>query len=199
MLRKNTQKINSLQKVMNSIVIDVPAILLEKVVLFVIKKKKQDLIMHGFENGNIPFEYIKVHYSNSLRAHLEHIFYNFYAQDVLVKKLRSQGSYIPKLFEVDCDFDLKNNKMIFIYNHIDKLLQYNLLPDFKKLKFPERKKYRDLDRQVKLIIDSEQHNKDTIVSNLIVEGDWIGIKIYLSSEKDIIDKELSIIICCFVL
>lgn len=148
--------------------------------------------MHGFENGNIPFEYIKIHYHNSLQNHLEHIFYNFYVQDRVVKQLRAQGSYIPKLFEIECKVDLKNNKISFIYNHIDKLLQYAILPDFKKLKFPERKKYRDLDRQVKLIIESEEKNKDTAVSSFIQEGDWIGIKIYLSDENVIIDKELSI-------
>lgn len=192
MLRKNTQKMNLLQKVINSIVVDVPESLLEKVMLFVIKKKKQDLVMHGFENGNIPFEYIKIHYNNSLQNHLEHLFYNFYAHDRFVKKLRSQGAYIPKLFDIDCNIDLKLNKISFIYNHIDKLLQYPVLPDFKKLKFPERKKYRDLDRQVKSIIELENKNKDNYTSHFIEEGDWIGIKIYLSDEKDILDKELSL-------
>ncbi len=192
MLRKSTQKANVLQKVMSTIMVDVPKVLLEKVILFLIRKKKQHLIMHGFENGNIPFEYIKIHYSNSLQNHLEHIFYNFYAHDRFVKKLRCQGSYIPKLFEIDCQVDLKNDKINFVYNHIDKLLQYGVLPDFKKLKFPERKKYRDLDRQVKLIIDTEIKNKENYISGFIQEGDWIGIKIYLSDEKDIIDKELSL-------
>jgi hypothetical protein len=192
MLRKNTQKMNSLQKVMNTIVINVPELLLEKVMLFVIKKKKQDLVMHGFEHGNIPFEYIKIHYHNSLQNHLEHIFYNFYAQDRFVKKLRSQGSYIPKLFEIDCHCDLKNSKITFTYNHIDKLLQYSVLPDFKKLKFPERKKYRDLDRQVKSIMEVEQKNKENYISGFIQEGDWVGIRIYLSYEDIIIDKELSL-------
>ncbi len=192
MLRKSTQKMNLLQKVMNTIVINVPEALLEKVMLFVIKKKKQDLVMHGFEPGNIPFEYIKIHYHNSLQSHLEHIFYNFYAQDRFVKKLRTQGSYIPKLFEIDCQSDLKSDKIIFTYNHIDKLLQYSILPDFKKLKFPERKKYRDLDRQTKSIIETEQQNQKAYQASYIQEGDWIGIRIYLSHEGVIIDKELSL-------
>jgi hypothetical protein len=192
MLRKSAQKMNILQKVMNTIVINVPESLLEKVMLFVIKKKKRDLVMRGFEPGSIPFEYIKIHYHNSLQNHLEHIFYNFYAYDRFVKKLRSQGSYIPKLFEIDCQCDLKNDKIVFTYNHIDKLLQYSVLPDFKKLKFPERKKYRDLDRQVKSIITLEKENEESYTSYCIEEGDWVGIRIYLSDEETIVDKELSL-------
>lgn len=193
MLRKNLQKINSLQKIMKLIIVDVPEVLLQKVMNFVVKNKKEHLIVHGFENGNIPFEYIKIHYANSLKTHLEHIFYNFYAQDKFIKKLRFQGSYVPKLFEIESEYDLKNNKLSFFYNHLDKLIQYSVLPDFKKLKFPERKKYRDLDRQVKSIIELEQKNKENYLSeSFIQDGDWIGIRIYLSDEGIIIDKELSL-------
>jgi hypothetical protein len=192
MLRKNTQKIAISQKVINSIIIDIPAVLLEKLMSFLIIKKKKDLIMYGFENGNIPCEYIKIHYHNSLQSHLEHVFYNFYAHDVLVCQLRSKGSYIPKLFEIECSVDLKNDKISFIYNYIDNLLQYDVLPDFKKLKFPERKKYRDLDRQAKLIIETEQKNKKNIIPVYIEEGDWVGIRIYLSDGKHIIDSKLTL-------
>jgi hypothetical protein len=192
MLRKNTQKVFLSQKIINSIVIDVPPILLEKLMSFLIMKKKKDLIMYGFENGNIPYEYIKIHYHDSLQGHLEHIFYHFYAHDILVKQLRKHGSYIPKLFELNCLIDLKNEKISFVYDYIDKLLDYDVMPDFKKLKFPERKKYRDLDRQAKLIIESEEKNKQTVSSLYIEEGDWIGIRIYMSDGEAIIDNQLSL-------
>lgn len=192
MLRKNSQKSNALHKVVNSIVIDIPENLIQKIMIFVVKKKKKDLVMHGFESGDIPFEYIKVHYHNSLSKHLEYIFYNFYVQDRLIKKLRSHASYIPRIFEVDCQSDFKQDKITFTYNYMDKLLQYQFLPDFKKLKFPERKKYRDLDRQAKLIIDLEDKNRELYKANCVEEGDWVGIKVYLSDGENILDKELHV-------
>lgn len=191
MLKKNIQKNTFLEKIPENIVVSVPSNLFLRTISFFITKKKNNLSMNGFKHGTIPFDYVKKHYHGSLKNQLQHVFYHFYVLDILYKHLRSLGLYIPKIFTLDCESDFIHNKITYSYFYRNNLLQYIVLPDFKKLKFPERKKYRDLDKQAHSIIDQEAKNKLLPEINIISPGDWIAIKVFILDENNqIIDENL---------
>lgn len=192
MLKKNTQKNIFLEKISENIIISVSADLLAKVTFFLITKKKKNLVMNGFPNGTVPFDYVKKHYRSSLEIHLKHFFYNFYVLNILYKELRKRGLYIPKIFDIHFECNLEANLMTFSYLYTYNLLEYDALPDFKKLKFPDRKKYRDLDKQAYSIIEQEGKNAHIKEAVNIKYGDWVFIKVDIADENEMsLDESLT--------
>lgn len=149
--------------------------------------------MSGLKIGAIPINYIKKNYLHSLEDHIKNIFYHFYILPILVQELRAQGSYVPKIFDLifTCDFD--RFELTCSYYYTKNLLEYAYFPDYKKVKFPERKKYRDLDKQAKLIIEIEQKNKELFAENVIIEeGDWICINVSIVDDlHNVIDSRVT--------
>lgn len=193
MLKKNVYNQLFFEKSLDSLTIKVPELLVDKLIHFFISKKKKDLLMNGFEKGTVPEYYIKQHFAASLSHHLEHILYYFYAQDIFVSQLRALGMYIPKEFIIEKELDIASAKVIFKYEYFQKLLNCSLLPELKKMKFPERKKYKDLDRQAYLMIEAEQKNEILLERRIIQENDWIGIVVFLADNNNkIFDEQLRV-------
>lgn len=151
--------------------------------------------MHGFEKGRIPEAYIKEHFKASLLAHTEKILFYFYAQDIFIKSLAAKGVYIPKIFSFEKEINLATFAVRFTYQQTSHLLdsEKTYFDEGKKVKFPERKKYKDLDRQASLTFAQEQQNKENTKVLIVEEGDWISIKVQLIDDKgEIIDERLSL-------
>lgn len=195
MLKKNFVQAPVVQNSLDLFSVAVPTELVSKLVSFFIAKKKQDLLMHGFEKGKIPEAYIKEHFKISLLAHVEKIFFYFYAQDILIKSLSVNGAYIPRIFSFEKEINLNTFVVRFMHQKTSHLLdsEKNYFDEIKKVKFPERKKYKDLDRQASLTFAQEEHNKQNSKVASITEGDWIGIRVQLVDDKgEIIDERLTL-------
>lgn len=195
MLKKNFVHGAVIQNSLDLFSVVVPTELVSKLVSFFVAKKKQDLLMHGFEKGKIPEIYIKEHFKISLLAHVEKIFFYFYAQDIFIKSLSANGAYIPRIFSFEKEINLKTFAVRFMYQQTSHLLdsEKTYFDEVKKVKFPERKKYKDLDRQASLTFAQEEQNKQNSKVILIAEGDWIGIRVQLVNDKgEIIDERLTL-------
>lgn len=195
MLKKNFVHGTVVQNSLDLFSVVVPTELVSKLVSFFIAKKKQDLLMHGFEKGKIPEAYIKEHFKISLLAHVEKIFFYFYAQDIFIKSLSANGAYIPRIFSFEKEINLNTFVVRFMHQKTSYLLdsEKNYFDEIKKIKFPERKKYKDLDRQASLTFAQEEHNKENSKVASIAEGDWIGIRVQLVDDKgEIIDERLTL-------
>lgn len=194
MLKKNSSTGSIPQSTLNSFSVIIPLDLVSKLIDFFIAKKKQDLLMHGFQKGTIPEAYIKEHFKKSLLSHIEKIFFCFYAQDLFVKNFSGQGIYVPRVFSFDAELNLNTFFLEFKYQYTSHLSDSERtgLDDGKKIKFPERKKYKDLDRQALLTFAQEKKNKENADISCISEGDWIAVRVTLGDEKGkIIDERLT--------
>jgi hypothetical protein len=197
MLKKNASSAPSFQHPLHRISVSVSSDLVNKLIHFFIIKKKQDLLMHGFEKGCIPEAYIKEHFKVSILTHVEKIFFYFYAQGRFIENLSSRGAYIPRIFSYEKEIDLSRSLLSFFYEQRSSLCDYekNVFDEKKKIKFPERKKYKDLDRQAYITLLQEEKYKDQLAGEIlcIQEGDWIGIKVHLVDDAGlIIDDCLSL-------
>lgn len=192
MLRKNVQKQVVADKIVSFITIAVPQDIVEKFIIFLLQKKRDVISMSGLHAGVVPINYIKKNYEHSLVTHLKNIFYHFYVLPLLVQELRLQGAYIPKIFDFHFICNMETKEIVFSYAYIKNLLEYVYFPEYKRIKFPERKKYRDLDKQAKWIIDSEQKNKELYSYGVSIdEDDWVCIRIFfIDDHKNIIDERV---------
>lgn len=198
MLKKLSQKQELLGREMKNLSVKISRETLIRAIDFFILQKKAVLTMDGFQQGFIPSEYIKTHYLQSLHKHIEKVFYNFYVKDMIFKQLRNEGVYVSKHINVVCHFSFKDFSLEYEYSYYNRLLDYNVMPDFKKLKFPERKKYRDLDKQTKQIIEGEEEKKRIGRERFVLEGDWVGIEVYFSDGKSIFDDSLKVKLWIYV-
>ena len=200
MFKKNLESEQVAHGMTDLFSVSVPEELVKKLVSFFIAKKRKDLLMHGFEKGMIPELYIKEHFHSSLLLHIEKILFYFYAQALFAEKINSFGGYIPRVFTFEKNIDLATSKVIFWYQHGLRLSEGDTIQidDLKKIKFPERKKYKDLDRQASLTFSQEEKNKEGIKEGIIAEGDWIGIKVYLADDEKIVDEKLFVKIWIYV-
>lgn len=134
---------------------------------------------YGFSQKTLPLDYVKTNFREHLITHLKEFLLkfaviNFINHEIRVRKLPIFGN--PRLISID--LTPENNAHFHFemstFHDVD-IEEWRHLP----FKPPTRKGYKDLDRQVKILVDREQEALDSYTDRRIVDGDWVNFDISL--------------------
>ncbi len=145
----------------------------------------QDLVQaHGFPQGAVPVSYICKQYKMNIIDHLKEFFFKYGIINFLLQEIRAQKILIagePRLVDIFLDYD-HDARFIFeltLFPHIE-FLEWKYFP----FKAPNRKNYKDLDRQVDGFIDEERSRLNNYVTHSpITIGDWINFDITVLNKQ----------------
>lgn len=145
--------------------------------------QKDEAITYGFSKGTTPLSYIEATFKPSLLSHVQDVLLTHCVISFLKKSLRAHKLILanePHLVDIDIQ-PHKDARFIFSLQQFVPTLK----SDWKKFAFkaPERKNYKDLDRQVELFLKEETAREETL-SELIAIGDWICFESMLLDNND---------------
>jgi len=129
----------------------------------------------GFENRDIPLEFIKQQHYLSLISHLKEFLLKFCVLNYLFKAVRTEKLIIGgELTLDDIIIELDGTSS---FSFVGTPVVAPIIQEWRYLPFraPKRKNYKDLDRQVEHFIAEELRNLHMHVSTQIQENDWICI------------------------
>jgi len=136
--------------------------------------KQIDSDSQGFKKGSVPLDYIHVHYKKNILNHMQEIFLKHFVIDALLDYINKNKILIVgqlKLVSITMDTDKDA-----VYTFEGVLPKEIYIQRWKNLPFKatQRKKYRDIDNQVKSFLEEEesrqnQHEKE----NSIQVNDWV--------------------------
>lgn len=153
---------------------------------------KGSIKAYGFLNGEVPTEYISKQYKPNIIDHLKEFIFKYgiineLFQEIQARKLLVAGE--PRLVDIALEYD-QEAQFTFELNLFPKinLFEWKYFP----FKSPNRKNYKDLDRQVEHFIQEEKEKLDLYThEHKSTIGDWINFDIALTnSEKNIFDPHL---------
>lgn len=140
---------------------------------------------YGFHQNTItPIEYIEKNLRSSILNQLKEFLIRYTVLNFLFKCIRENKINVigsPLLYEITVEED-------FSFNFIFKLVtaKTELVMDWRYslFKFPERKKYKDLDKRAKEFLDEEAENEKNYNQRFMVDyGDWVCFEAYLCDEN----------------
>ncbi len=139
---------------------------------------KDNIQAYGFQQGEVPVEYIAKQYKINITEHLKEFFFKFGIVNFLFQEVRAQKLLVagdPRLLDifVDHDHDAHFVFELSIFPAIA-LNEWKYFP----FKAPNRKNYKDLDRQVEAFIQEEQKNLEkNATDGAIAMGDWVNFDV----------------------
>ncbi|HLJ31811.1 MAG TPA: trigger factor [Candidatus Babeliales bacterium] len=145
---------------------------------------KDNIQAHGFQQGEVPVEYITKQYKTNITEHLKEFFFKFGIVNFLFQELRAQKFLVagdPRLVDIALEHD-QDARFIFELSVFPSIAlnEWKYFP----FKAPNRKNYKDLDRQVESFIQEEQKNLERYTGDHGVSiGDWVNFNI------SIVDKD----------
>lgn len=142
----------------------------------VVKTQQSDLHTQGFVKGNTPRTFIESSYQPTILEHVRELFFNHVVVDYLYKQLAEHKCVVagePTLIDIKIEPD-GGARFTFELTRINPSIDnsWRRLP----FKAPQRKNYKDLDRQVELFV-REEIEKQKIAGTGIEVNDWIGFTI----------------------
>lgn len=149
------------------------------------ESQQQHAQTSGFKKGSIPITYIQKHFKAPIINHLKEIALRFFGFSTLLKNIREKkiilvGSPILK----DIVFDDQGTTVYHFQAHTPKEL-YMQSWKFLPFKAVSRKKYRDIDKQVKTFLDEEDRLFNLYRPQLGIQiGDWICFSVWLINHKN---------------
>jgi FKBP-type peptidyl-prolyl cis-trans isomerase (trigger factor) len=139
---------------------------------------KDNIQAYGFQQGEVPVEYISKQYKINITEHLKEFFFKFGIVNFLYQEVRAQKLLVagdPRLLDISLDHN-QDARFVFelsIFPTIA-LNEWKYFP----FKAPNRKNYKDLDRQVEAFIQEEQKNLEKNSSDCaIAMGDWVNFDV----------------------
>ena len=123
-------------------------------------------------------------YQSHINEQVNEFLFKFFVINVLYNELRNQKIVIagnPRLTAIITD-EHKNTIFTFAATvfQIGDILEWKYFP----FKAPKRKRYKDLDRQVEIFIEEEEHNKESQpAEQCICIDDWINFDVALANDK----------------
>src|SRR4030095_9399288 len=146
---------------------------------------KSTINAHGFQQGEVPVEYIAKQYRVNITEHLKEFFFKFGIVNFLFQEMRTQKLLVagdPRLTDIFLEYD-HDARFVFelsVFPAIP-LNEWKYFP----FKSPSRKNYKDLDRQVESFIQDEQKNLESFNSvHGIGIGDWVHFNISVVDNKE---------------
>lgn len=167
------------------IVITIPAYFVRAVYDQACAGQQNKAHAHGFAQGPIPRGYIERNYRTKLLDHVKEFLFNYFVISFLFEQMRTRKLLIvgePRLKNAQITDD---DQAIFEFEcTLSDELSLNTWKHF-PFKAPQRKKYRDIDRQVETFITQEEENKAHYGTQLNIHlGDLVCFDIWLIDEKN---------------
>jgi len=152
----------------------IPQSLIQQFFKHALQIKQLDSDSHGFKKGNVPLDYIQVHYKKTILDHMQEIFLKHFVIDTLFEYLYTNKIIIVgQITLTDIILDTEKDS---IYTFQGILPKEIYIQRWKNLPFKatERKKYHDIDNQVKSFLEEEEKYQLMYQNeNTIQIGDWV--------------------------
>jgi len=129
----------------------------------------------GFNKGQVPIEYIKINFREKLVDHLKELLFKYVVIGELYKNIRLNKIIVagyPRLIDINLtpESDARFSFELTIFTELPHF-DWKFLP----FKAPQRKNYKDLDRQVLTFLKEEKENYDGCSTHgSLVMGDWVN-------------------------
>jgi len=139
---------------------------------------KSTIRAYGFQQGEVPVEYITKQYKVNITEHLKEFFFKFGIVNFLFQEMRAQKLLVagePRLIDIFLEYDheARFTFELSVFPTIS-LNEWKYFP----FKSPSRKNYKDLDRQVDAFIQEEQKNLESYdTTKGIAIGDWVHFNV----------------------
>lgn len=169
--------------ILRTISVTIPAQFVQTVYQEALVAQQKNAQPYGLHQKVAPLNYIENIYQSHINEQINEFLFKFFAINVLYHELRLQKIVVagtPRLTAIVTD---ENKNMVFNFSatilpEID-IQEWKYFP----FKAPKRKRYKDLDRQVELFIEEEEHNKESQSELCICSDDWINFDITLANDK----------------
>ncbi len=136
--------------------------------------KQLDSDSHGFKKGSVPLDYIQIHYKKNILNHMQEIFLKYFVIDALLEYIHKNKILIVgqlNLTDIKMDTD---SDAVFTFEGV--LPKEIYVQRWKNLPFKAtiRKKYRDIDNQVKSFLEVEEKRQMAFEQEDSIQvNDWI--------------------------
>lgn len=163
----------------------VPQALVDKFFIFAAQAQKEHVAPPGFKLGQAPLEYILTHYKKNITNHFQEIALKHFVMHTLLQKIREHKILLigqPRLIDIKVD---RNQDAIYVFEGT--VPQEVYIQSWKNLPFKAtvRKRYRDIDNQVKYFLEAEEILENEYRGeNGIAVGDWICFDTWLVDKQD---------------
>ncbi len=129
---------------------------------------------HGFKKGGVPLDYIQIHYKKNILHHMQEIFLKYFVIDALLEHLHQNKVLIVGQVELlSISMDTNQDATYVFQGALPKeiyIQRWKNLP----FKATQRKKYHDIDNQVKSFLEEEEYLQNLYKEeNSIQVNDWV--------------------------
>ena len=169
--------------VLRTISVTVPSDIVKTVYQQAVIAQQKHSKPYGLQQNEAPLSYIEQAYQGHILNQVHEFLFKFFVINVLYEELRNQKVLLagsPRLTAITMD-EYTNAIYRFsatVFSQMD-IMEWKYFP----FKAPKRKRYKDLDRQVELFIEEEEHNKEQLAKQHICIGDWVNFDIMLANEE----------------
>lgn len=151
-----TCEVSSLKGQQNIAVITVPIAYVDSLYGAAVNAQKNSTKTYGFLKGNTPISYIEENFKIPIIDHAKellfnHCVFNFLNKSIIEKKLLFAGE--PSLVGIDLSY---HNNALFKFAFTKIPMDQDSRWKKQLIKAPERKNYKDLDKQAEIFIKTEQ-------------------------------------------
>lgn len=150
--------------------------------------KQKEVMSSGFKQGGVPLNYIETHYKKDILNHSQEIFLKHFVLEYLFEQIhKNKLLIVGEIQLIDLEIDI-NKDTIYIFEGVMPKEVY--IQRWKNLPFKatQRKKYRDIDNQVKTFIEQEEAQKKLHEKEDTIDiGDWVCFNSWIIDAKE---KEL---------
>lgn len=160
----------------------VPAVYVDAIYNHAVYEQRARTHAPGFAQGTVPVAYIEHNFKANLLAHLKDFLLNFLVYNFLLKEIRKHKLPIvtdpllsKALIEPHQDAHFSFDITLFSSVTLNEWKHFPFSP-------PQRKNYKDLDRQVESFIEEEQQG-NTNAQNTISIGDWVRFSISIVNQN----------------
>jgi FKBP-type peptidyl-prolyl cis-trans isomerase (trigger factor) len=158
--------------------VQVSASMVDRMYQYVLCAQKQEARTYGFTQGTAPLTYIEHTHKPHILEHLKEFFFTHCVINFLCKELFQRRFVVigdPWLIEAVVS-PVRGASFLFELHTLNSSVFRN---DWKRLPFkcPERKNYKDLDRQVTTFLKEENERLQSHTDESIQLGDWISFEL----------------------
>jgi FKBP-type peptidyl-prolyl cis-trans isomerase (trigger factor) len=144
------------------------------------KKRHQN----GFSNKDVPVEYLEETHNQEINQKLKNYIFNHIVIDFLINELINQKIPFANYPRLNTITNTDQNNISYIFDL--SLTEPIELKEWKNFAFksPKRKRYKDLDKQVKQFLESQSGFSSTTQPDAIEESDWVQFSAILLDENN---------------
>lgn len=158
-------------------VITVSAPLVQKFYQTALKAKKNEAHTYGFSKGSTPLLYIEQNFKSNLYTHVKEFLFHYFVLSFLYKNIYTNKLVLaaePRLTDIVLISE-GDAQFYFLLDSINgELFDYEGLI----FKAPQRKNYKDIDRQV-ISFTKQEEELAKGYDGTIAIGDWVGFDVVL--------------------